>query len=199
MLHRNPPLPLLVLCRNPPLPREPARAISTTISRSCSCLRTSIFAHRSADRSNASANLKAPLQGIVSPVLVAHQLEAETQYMPRKRPTEFASSSHLELCDVPRKGGLTDRNLPPNFGHNGSIFWLRFVQPEPAGTLYCSSGNQAGLGLALPRFRRYLRDSVISNNAGETIFTPPRSPPETEASYDPVQANNGVRSCWYQF
>jgi len=104
----------LALGPNPPLPRGVAAASATMISRSCSCLRTSIFAHRSADRSKASAYSKAQ-QGIVSPAPLAHRPAGEQQCKRHKPSTEFALPSHPKSkCDVSPKHGLTGVASPPN-------------------------------------------------------------------------------------
>jgi hypothetical protein len=165
----------LVLRRKPLLvPREPAAASATMISRSCSCPRTSIFAHRSADRSNASACSKARQQDIVSPALLARQPTGEQQCRRREPPTEFASPSHTPRADVtfhqttalPSVASLpnlvtTSRNL----GH---------IRPDRTGG---AAGTRSGTS-RLARKRRFRRDSVIPNREVTGATKPFRRPRE---------------------
>ena len=119
------------------IPRELAAASATMISRSCSCLRTSIFAHRSADRSNASAYSKARQQDIVSPALLARQPAGEQQCKRRKPPTEFASPSHTPRANVTfhQNTALTSVASLPNLVTTGQN--LGQIRPDRTG----SSGN----------------------------------------------------------
>jgi hypothetical protein len=123
---------VLVLRRKPGARREFAAASATVISRSCSCPRTSIFAHRSPDRSNASAYSKARQQGIVSPARLAHRPAGEQQCKRRKPPTEFASPSHPRgKCDVPPKHGLTNVTSLPNLVTTGqNLGQIRSGRPK---------------------------------------------------------------------
>ena len=154
----------LVLCREPALcrkstgPRELAAATATMISRSCSCLRTSIFAHRLADRSNASAYSRARQQDIVSPALLAHQPAVEQQCKRRKPPTEFASPSHSPRANVTfhQNTALTSVTSLPNLVTTGRN--LGQIRPSWPGNSRNPIQNLSTAGT--DRFRR---NSVIPN------------------------------------
>ena len=181
----------LVLRRKPAGPRAFASASATTISRSCSCLRTSIFAHRLADRSKASAYSKAR-QGILSPAPLAHRSAGELQCKRRKPPTEFASPSHLKnKCDVPPKHGLTRvaslRNLVITGRNVGQI---RSGGLVAAGTRHGASrlpGNTSSVAIPWPGPDANGGDETIS--AAREVFrkhTPPRIPSTQTTGLDHV-------------
>jgi hypothetical protein len=161
----------LVLCRKRLASREFAAAAvaasATMISRPCYCLRTSIFAHRSADRSNACAYSKARQQDIVSPAPLAHQPAAEPQCKRRKPPTEFASPSHSPRANVTfhQNTALASVTSLPNLVTTGRN--LGQIRPSWPG----SSGNPMQ-SLFDCRNSRFRRDSVIPNR-GPTGATKP--------------------------